>query len=178
MPRFVSLTPVKVTVPEAPDEYILIKPKLSADERSALQDVLLHVDATEGDSAMRFGAYLKALKDAAVVGWRVFARDDEDAIIRDANGQPVLVPFAPEMLARFDEDDPLVDAALGEIARRNPLARARSTRSGSTTSEPSTKCGGEAGDPPSPAVVTVTSSPSWSEPDGPCKSSDPNPPTS
>jgi len=165
MPSFVSLIPVKVTVPERPDEYILIKPKLSGDERSALQDELLQIDSAM-DTKVRLGAYTRALKRMAVLGWRIFDRDDEDVISRDANGQPVLVPFMPEYVARMDDDDALVDAALGEIAKRNPMKGARSSRPGSTTSEPSTKCGTGASAEASPVVVTATSSPSWSEPAG------------
>lgn len=125
MGAFVSNKPVHVTVDSKPDEYIAIIPKLGAGARADLQNKLLSIKGGEGEGAdmkadisFNAGLYNMLLLEAGVVGWKL--RGDPDCgIALDAEG---CVPFKYEHIRSLDLDDELVDAALGELAKRNPMS--------------------------------------------------------
>lgn len=125
MGAFVSKTPVRVTLPSRPDEYIAIVPKLAAGARADLHNRLLSVKLNEdaagedkADLAFNAGLYNQLLLEAAIVGWRLQG-DPDCGLELDAEGY---VKFKHEHIGQLDLDDELVDAALGEIAKRNPLS--------------------------------------------------------
>lgn len=120
MGAFVSKEPVRIELPERPGEYIAIKAKLSAGDRSRLLDMSVKVKAEkDADVTVDAGQYtLLGLMQVAFLGWRLL--DDDGAE----------VPFDRKLIEDLDRDDPLVDAALAEIARRNPTGESRSGASG------------------------------------------------
>ncbi len=125
MGSFVSKRPVRVTVEDRPDEYIEIRAKLGVGAAGDLTDSLLSVSGLGGDDAevkLHAGKYTAALLRAGIVGWRIKG-DPESGLPQDEEG---CVPFKADFVDMLDEDDPLVDAALQEIVRRNPtLGRGR-----------------------------------------------------
>lgn len=112
MTAFVSKQPVKVAIPDRPEEWIEIRAKLSVGDRGRLMDALLSV-GQDSSVEMHAGRYLAAMLEAGVCGWHLL----------DGDGQAV--PFRHDLVKDLDPDDPLVDKALAEIVARNPtLARA------------------------------------------------------
>jgi hypothetical protein len=124
MGTFVSKGTVKVTVPERPDEYIEIKVALSQGERNKLMNALMTERGSGTENAERsflIGTYNQDLAEAAIVGWRIFERDENEEIVLDASGAPKAVPFRRALIADFNPDDVLIDKVLGDIATRYPL---------------------------------------------------------
>lgn len=125
MSSFVGKKPVRVTIDERPDEWIDIKPKFSIQDRAAFQDSVLKAEFNrEGDEnqahiSMAAGQLTFRMLELAVVGWQL--KDDEGGH----------VPFKREMIGALDQDDPLVDKALAEIAERNPTLAGKSATPGS-----------------------------------------------
>ena len=125
MSSFVSKEPVRVTVEDRPDEWVAIKPKMSVGDRGTLNDAIMTVSAGMGKDDkdtkvnVQAGQYLAAMLRVNIVDWRLLGDD----------GQPV--PFKRELIADLDPDDTLIDATLGEIARRNPTLRETHAKSGS-----------------------------------------------
>jgi hypothetical protein len=114
--HFVSTEPVQIRLNEGDEEYISIKPKLSAGERGMIYDAILDVDVQNGkgegvDLKMRYGAYLVKLAQIAICDWHLL----------DEHGNPI--PFNRARITSFDPDDPLYDKVLGEIALRNPFGQ-------------------------------------------------------
>lgn len=130
MGSFVGNKPVQVTVDGRPDEYIAIVPKLGAGARAELQNKLLNVTQGEGgeaDIAFNAGLYNVLLLEAGVVDWKLKG-DPEAGLPLDAEG---CVPFKHDRIRDLDLDDELVDATLGELAKRNPMqARTRTNGTG------------------------------------------------
>ncbi len=121
MGSFVSKEPVRVTLENRPDEWVAIKPKMSVGDRGTLSDAIMVVSATgkETNVNVKAGQYLAAMLRVNIMDWRILGDD----------GQPV--PFKRELIADLDPDDTLIDAALGEIARRNPTLTETPAKSGS-----------------------------------------------
>jgi hypothetical protein len=120
--NFVSREPVKVTIAaDGPDsEWVSIKPKMSVGDRGTLSDRIMHVSTAGGttDVDVKAGQYLLAMLEVNIVDWRLL----------DDAGQPV--PFKKDMIAGLDPDSPLIDAVLGEIAKRNPTLSGASATTG------------------------------------------------
>ncbi len=120
MSNFVSREPVRVTVETQPDEWIAIKPKMSVGDRGILSDRMMHVNTVDGKTNVDInaGQYLAAMLEVSIVDW----------CLLDEAGQPV--PFSKSLIAGLDPDSPLIDAVLGEIAKRNPTLSGASAISG------------------------------------------------
>lgn len=125
MGAFVSKTPVKVTVEGRPDEYISIAPKLGAGARADMQNKLLSVKMGEdadgergADVNFQAGMLNLLLLEAGVTGWKLKG-EAECGLELDDEG---FVKFKHDYIRSLDLDDDLVDAALGELAKRNPLS--------------------------------------------------------
>ena len=121
MGSFVSKEPFRVTVEDRPDEWVAIKPKMSVGDRGTLSDAIMTVSTAgkETNVSVKAGQYLAAMLRVNVVDWRILGDD----------GQPV--PFKRELIADLDPDDTLIDAVLGEIARRNPTLTETPAKGGS-----------------------------------------------
>lgn len=125
---FVNQPPVAVQ--DGPNT-IYVKAKMDFGTKTAVMDALQELttrDGTTPNVALHFGAYQVALLQHNVTGWSGPAFQG--------------VPCTPDMIARLDPDEPLVQKALEEIARRNPM-------SGGTAAEKKELT--NAGEPPSPA---------------------------
>lgn len=120
MGNFVSKEPIKVEVEGQPDEWVMIKPKMSVGDRGTLSDRIMTVNASKGetDVDVKAGQYLLAMLEVNIVDWHLL----------DDAGQPV--PFKKDMIAGLDPDAPLIDAVLGEIAERNPTLSGASATTG------------------------------------------------
>jgi hypothetical protein len=103
MATFVSNERVAVTVPGNPNT-IYIRAKMDFGTKNRVLDALTSIQQS-GAAEYHVGPYLTALAEANIVGWEG----------PDFGG----VPCTPENIARLDPDDPLVDAALNEIGKRN-----------------------------------------------------------
>jgi len=114
---FVSSQPVRVELPDRPDEWIDIKSKLSEGDRKNFVRKTLETEMVEAVEKARFRPlvweFSEALLRCAIIDWRLL----------DEHGLPV--PYNPEKIAMLDLDDPLVDATLREIIQRNPFLRTR-----------------------------------------------------
>lgn len=114
-------------------EYIALKGALSIGEQSQLQAAIMRVRTVAGKSGaignvdldLRMADYMGLLYELYVVDWYLLGAD----------GKPVA--YAKGKVNTLSSDDPLVDRALAEAARRNPTQRAMRlvTQSGSTTSQ-------------------------------------------
>lgn len=127
MGHFVGREPYRVRLRPEDEEWIAIKPKLGVADRQRLTDAVVVMDRSRSDVDkgevqldLRLGQFLTALLQIGVVGWRLFKRDEAGEIARGEDGQPVEVPYDPDLVPYLDPDDPLVDRVLQELARRNP----------------------------------------------------------
>ena len=105
---FVSGEPVAVTLPDNPNA-ILIRPKMDLATENRVVGALAQMEQSTGQARLDVGAYLLELAVANIVGWQGPAFEG--------------VACTPEAIRRLDPDDPLVDAALDEIGRRNPARK-------------------------------------------------------
>lgn len=87
---------------------IYIRPKMDLGTRNRVLGAMAQLDEQRQIHA-DIGAYLIALAEANIVGWEGPAFDG--------------VPCVAANIRRLDPDNPLVEAVLDEIARRNPLER-------------------------------------------------------
>lgn len=103
---FVNGQPVPVT---GGAETILIRPKMDFATKNRCMDALAAIGRADGepDVAVRLGAYQTALLVENIIAWHGPAFDG--------------VPCNAANIARLDPDEPLVEAVLVEIVRRNPL---------------------------------------------------------
>lgn len=104
---FVNGAPVPITEGE---NTIFIRPKMDFGTRNACMDALMVIRQADGgraDMAAHVGAYQLALLQHNITGWSG----------PDFQG----VPCSPDMIARLDPDEPLVERVLEEIGQRNPL---------------------------------------------------------
>jgi len=109
----ISTKPVRIQTDEGADEWIEIKPKLSAADRAMIEDVFIRAAVNEGrtDIDVRLGARKVAILKAAIVNWHQ----------RDGDNPDVWVPFDKELVGeRLDPDDPLAEKVLEEVLKRNP----------------------------------------------------------
>lgn len=113
---YVTADAVLPAKPEAGVQYIAIKSKLSLGEKADLEGALLHIDADAGRPEIRTSTFLRMANRVAIVDWYLL----------DEKGQPV--PFSPDLIDELDPTDPLVDKALGEWAKVNPLRIAPTAR--------------------------------------------------
>jgi hypothetical protein len=128
MGAFVSSKPVRISLPDAPDEWIEIKAKLSLGDREALEagmfDIRMNGNTAQfdirGDKLLSSYAGQILLK-AVIVAWNLADPDDETKIM----------PLADESFARIDLDSPIITEVLQEVDRRNPFFRARRVKVGS-----------------------------------------------
>ena len=121
MGHFVNREPVRIQL-EGSEEWIAIKPKLSVVERGQLMDAIMETgpgkfDQESVDFRFYVGRLNAFLLKLAIVDWHLL----------DEQGQPV--PFSKGRIDDLDQDDPLVDSVLGEIAARNPFGT-RATKTG------------------------------------------------
>ena len=119
MQHFISNEPVRVSLPDHPDEWLEIKPALSYADRAYVQGEVYKVDVRLSDGArpaervapqlvLRLERAAPALLSVGIVGWRLL----------DEAGQEI--PFSKELLARANPESPLFDLAIQELVRRNP----------------------------------------------------------
>lgn len=107
----VNTKPVRITIEDS-DEWIEIKPKLGAADRSVIEDALLETELRGEERpsvTVRLGAHRMAILRAAIVGWRQ---------VDQGTGEEVA--FSKEAINRLDPDDALVDKVYQEIITRNP----------------------------------------------------------
>ena len=106
---FVSKEPVPVSVPEDPDNIIYIKAKMDYGTKQRVQQAMLQVTlgqaSTPSAMPLDMGAYNIALLVHNIVRW------DGPAFAG--------VSCTPANIERLDSDEPLVEAVLAEINRRN-----------------------------------------------------------
>lgn len=111
----VGTKPVRIQI-EGDDEWVEIKPKLGAADRTAIEDALLEYALTSGedrpDVKVRMGKRRMAILRAAIVGWNQMDGD---------TGEPV--KFTKQAIDLLDPDDPLTDKVYDEILDRNPTLR-------------------------------------------------------
>ena len=115
---FVARTPVRITV-DSDERWIEIKPKLGQGDRLTLIDTLLDMQALEtkpGKTAgahivtiVKYGTFTKALLELSITGWHL------------TDGEGADIPFAVELIADLDPDDPLTELVTQEVVARNPL---------------------------------------------------------
>lgn len=103
---FVSSEPVAIRLPDTPENVIYIRPKMDFGTQNQVLGALGKLDQRGRVVTLDLGAYLLELGVANIVGW------DGPAFAG--------TPCTPENIRRLDPDDPLVNAALDEIGRRNP----------------------------------------------------------
>ena len=117
--HFVPTEPVRVSLPDDPDEWIAIRQKLSMGEKTALEASMIRMRQTDGKSDLQVTAdvecFLRLQMEMFVVDWHLTGPD----------GEPV--PFARERIGDLDDDDPLVELAVREIASRTPFGKKRSS---------------------------------------------------
>lgn len=106
---FVSKEPVPVSLPDDPANCIYIRPKMDFGTKQRVQQAMLSITLGQaGHSSevpLDMGAYNIALLVANVVRWEGPAFAD--------------VPCTPANIERLDSDEPLVEAVMAEINRRN-----------------------------------------------------------
>jgi len=143
---YVTLSGVSETQP-AEGEWIAVRKELTLGRAAILQGAMIHMNR-EGALAPAIGDYMRTLWEQFVADWNLL----------DDNGQPV--PCNAENIGALNQDDPLVDAALTEINRRNPMTRRERPREkpGSQTSALNTNSRPEVSRKPSPAADGETNS--------------------
>lgn len=105
---------------------IYIRPKMDFATRKKAEDAILHVarnEQNEADVTAHQGNYLIALAKLNFVGW-------EGPMFEDERGRAA--PCTPYNIEQLDPDLPLLEAALHEIAVRNPLDRRQGPDGGTT----------------------------------------------
>ena len=120
---FVSKEPVPVSVPEDPDNIIYIKAKMDYGTKQRVQQAMLQVTlgqaSTPSAMPLDMGAYNIALLVHNIVRWDgpAFAGAGYHELLAD----PAFagVSCTPANIERLDSDEPLVEAVLAEINRRN-----------------------------------------------------------
>jgi hypothetical protein len=95
------------------ENTIYILPKMDLGTRNRLMDELAHIEQASGSKtapsmAFALGRYMTALAVTNIVAWEGPAF--EGMLCTEAN------------IRLLDPDEPLVDMALAEIGKRNPLA--------------------------------------------------------
>jgi len=142
MGSFVSKKPVRVEIDERKDEYIEVKPKLSAGERAEYTSAVFLAEFEPGSKEARMsmaaGLLMYKMLEMSIIGWRLFERHDDDKVIQDESGHPKTIAFDRALIPDLDLDDPLVDAALQRIVELNPTLLESKEKSGSSPSEPIT----------------------------------------
>lgn len=111
---FVSNEPVPVSVPDDPSNIIYIRPKMDFGTKQRVQNAMLQITLGQaGNSSttpLDMAEYNIALLTANIVRW-------EGPAFVGPDGKPV--PCTPANIERLDGDEPLVDAVMAEINRRN-----------------------------------------------------------
>jgi hypothetical protein len=141
---FVSNEPVPVNLPDDPSNIIYIRPKMDFGTKQKVQTAMLQITLGQAGSSsetpLDMGAYNIALLVHNIVRW-------EGPAFVDAQGRPV--PCTPANIERLDSDEPLVDAVMAEINRRNKGRDDQDPKSPSAS--------GTAGAPP----LTVVDGTAW-----------------
>ena len=109
----ISIKPVRIQTDESADEWIEIKPKLSASDRALIEDTFIDAAVNDGrtDVTVRLGARRIAILKCAIVDWHQ----------RDGDNPDEWVAFKKELVGdRIDPDDPLAKLVLAEVLKRNP----------------------------------------------------------
>jgi hypothetical protein len=119
---FVTLEGVEGVEP-ASGEWVAIKPKLGVGDRAVLRNQITRMRPAGGDGSkavvdIQIGDFNKALMVTGIVRWHLVEDDGS------------LLECTPEQIYALDEDDPLVDRVLGELATRNPIFAQKSKRAG------------------------------------------------
>lgn len=104
MAMFVTSERVPVTVD---DNTVYIRGKMDLGTRNRCLDALAVISPSGGSMESHLGEYATALMVNNILGWEgpAFAG----------------VECTPANIARLDPDEPIVEAVLAEIGRRNPL---------------------------------------------------------
>jgi len=122
MGSFVSKQAVRVAVESRPDEWIDLKARLSIRDRAAFQDSVLKAEFKRGDDqaqiSMAAGQLTYKMLELSVVDWR---------LLDEAGNQ---VKFNPALIAEFDQEDELVDAAIQRVVELNPTLSGKSESDG------------------------------------------------
>lgn len=105
-----ELTPITVG-----ENTMHIRAKLDYGAESRFMDRLRQI-VGEGSLFDHLNEANRALMELCIVRW-------EGPAFLDAGGKPI--PPTPEQIARLDPDEPLVEAVLREVNRRNPLWQQR-----------------------------------------------------
>ena len=124
MGHFIGNEPVRISLPDRPEEWVEIKPRLSAAERTAIllcmADAPTSVEVRDLDAAagpqqvnVRLERLYDELLQRGVVGWHLLDEDGKE------------IPFSPELLKRVDPEDELFDLVMQELVRRNPTLLVR-----------------------------------------------------
>jgi hypothetical protein len=111
--HFVSSKPVRISLPDDPEQWVDIKATLSVGDRNALYTSMAHIE--DGKSEIQVGRYLSALLETAIVDWHLLDEDGK------------AVPFDPALIASFDPDDPLIELVQDEVAKRNPFGKKKTS---------------------------------------------------
>lgn len=94
----------------AQGEYMVIRKRLNVAEENILQGAAIAIDKGN-DLTLNVSRFLLTLEELFIADWRLL----------DAGGAEV--KFEHAKIKNLDPNDPLVEAALTEIALRNPTAR-------------------------------------------------------
>jgi len=107
--HFVAREPVRISLPEDPEQWIAIKPKLSVGDRNALYTAMVAIE--DNKSEIQVGRYLSVLLEISIVDWHLLGEDGQG------------IPINRAIIAEFDPDDPLIEAVQEEVAKRNPFGK-------------------------------------------------------
>jgi hypothetical protein len=158
---FVSSEPVPVSVPDDPGNVIYIRPKMDFGTKQRVQAALLRVTAQDAAEATTTPLDVAAGNIALLVY----------NIVRWEGPAFAGVPCTPANIERLDSDEPLVDAVLAELNRRNQSREDRDPKlppASATAGSPSSTVDAGAGSAPgistSPAPNATTGRPRRSTP--------------
>lgn len=124
---FIDTSRIAVFIDSDPENIIFIKPKMDFGTKNRVQDAMMQISANDASGAklgMVIGAYTVALAVHNIVDW-------DGPKFRLPSGQKMAC--TPQNIQRLDPDEPLVERAMEEIARRNPLGRTKKSSNASTS---------------------------------------------